>query len=241
MIPIDLPPKIWMPPKPAIIRAWKREELSAEHRGLIVIGGLRASALWTYNTATQTNQSTFTATGVPFSTASARRHIIITFRCGNLTGNFNAPTSCTIGGVSATKAFQFPTGTSLTHYQIWIAAVPTGTSGTISIVRAADMNGQILNVWAGYNLRSATPVEAAENFTDPTSVTLDVSGGGFAIGYVDNNNTGPYAWSGLTEDVDTSLDTIDYSAATVNQTQSGTLAVGANGAANHRLIAASFR
>ena len=26
----DLPPKLWLPPKPAIIRAWKREELKRQ-------------------------------------------------------------------------------------------------------------------------------------------------------------------------------------------------------------------
>lgn len=207
-----------------------------------IVGGANTRVIWQDHRATSTNQATFTATSVPFGDESPRRWIIVAFRCGNLTGNLTAPTSCTIGGVAATKIFEDPVGIALTHRQVWIAHVPTGASGTITVNRAANMTGQVLNVWAAYDLQSAVEVDAkVSSAANPASVSLTVSAGGIAIAFTDGTSAGPFTWTEPTEDVDSALGTLSYSAASKSKLAAGSLAVSVSGAANHTVVAASFR
>lgn len=208
-----------------------------------IIGGANTRVEWKDHRSSGVNQTTFTANSVPFGDASPRRWIIVSFRCSNLTLNLAAPNACTIGGVAATLILQDPAGTSLSHRQIWIAKVPTGTSGTITVTRAANMTGQVLNVWAAYDLQSAVAVDTeVSTFADPGSGNLTCQSGGIAIGYADEPTTPPgFTWTGLTEDVDAALGAIGYAAASLSKTAGGSLAITADTDANCSFIAASFR
>lgn len=207
-----------------------------------IIGGRNTRVVWTAHAATQTNQSTFTFAGAAFGEASPRRWIIAAFRCTNLTTNFSAPHACSIGGVSATLAFQDPSGTALGHRQFWIAKVPTGTSGTITVSRAANMTGQVMNVWAAYDLKSATAVGAvASTFANPSSVSLTCQAGGIAVAQADGTSPTGWSWTGLTENVEGSAGTLGYSAASLSKTAAGALSITANGGVSNTMIAASWR
>lgn len=94
--------------------------------------------------------------------------------------------SMTIGGVAATQVATGSTsGTSTDRTSLFIAAVPTGTSGNVVITASGgSFNGTVLSgVYAAYNLDSATPDDIAQvnGTTSPYSDTLTSVARGFAI------------------------------------------------------------
>lgn len=209
--------------------------------GTGAIGGLNPTATWRHGSNSSTNQTTFSVGSVPFGVASDRRWIAVAFRCTNLTANLSAPSSCTIGGVSATLLLQRPAGTGAAHRQIWIAKVPTGTDGTISISRAANMTSQVIEVWSLHDIRSGTPDTAdAATFGNPTTLDLTIVGRGLVIVFAEGVSSGPYAFTGANEDEDTSLGTLHYAAASRSKVPAGVLSLSVTGGGNHNMIAASF-
>lgn len=210
--------------------------------GTAAVGGLNTKVTFTDSDSTNTNQSTYTRTGVPFLTASARRLVIVGFRCSNLTANLSAPSACTIGGVSATLILQDPAGTALSHRQIWAAAVPSGTSGTVTITRAANMTGQVFFAWVGENLKTFTNVGTLVTANaDPSSGSLTTLPGGIAVAFGLATSASGFTWTNLTEDVDSTLGTISYTGASQSKiaTSSVTITLDTNVAC--QLFAASWR
>lgn len=146
---------------------------------LLGAGGLRVpDNTYLYSGFSVVTNASFTS--VPFGEEHASRYLVIGYASGN--SNTAAPTSVTIGGVSASlvsqtnSSFQFRT-------QLWIAAVPTGTSGTLSITNSSFTWNNI-TVGALY-LSSGTAVDtgSAEN-TAALDVSANVTGPkGVAVGY----------------------------------------------------------
>jgi hypothetical protein len=128
---------------------------------------LNSGSLTTYSFASST-----------FGTAAFDRIIIIAVS----TGTTHSVVSATIGGVSATKAIA--SGSTARPLELWYAAVPTGTTGTISVTMDSLCNDLAVASWAGYPA-SSTPIDAVGNNSAAAStvsiVDLDKIAGGFVI------------------------------------------------------------
>lgn len=168
--------------------------------GMQIIGGRNRRVVYTAHAADDTDLSTYTFSGVAFGDASTRRHIIVCFHSIDASG---AASSMTVGGVSATMLLQVTAPASRFH-QLWMAAVPTGTSGTIVVVNPGTALLSGIEVYAAYDLSSATPYDTASvaSAGAPT-LDLDVPSGGIVVGFaVASSGVATFTWSGLTEDVD---------------------------------------
>lgn len=160
-------------------------------------------------------------TGLNFGTASADRYIVAGISTKN---NSRTLGTITIGGVNATEI-----GSKITDgdTQVWvvIAAVPTGTSGTLAGLNSGTENWSV-SLWALTGLTSSTPYDSASSTADsPTTTACDFPAGSVGLAYCRTNTT-VNAWtvpSPMAEDHD-----IDHGA---NVGQSGNIVVtGASGA-----------
>jgi hypothetical protein len=135
------------------------------------------------------NSSTHTITGVNFGPEAADRKIVFAVAARrNTTSGARDISSVTIGGVSATLVqktdlFNGTIGANVC-VGMYIASVPTGTSGTITVVYTAAMPISRVYVFAIYNSLSATPID-----TDSTlgtgAITLSAAPGGYTIAVAD--------------------------------------------------------
>lgn len=150
--------------------------------------------------------STYTFSSQNLGTASADRYII-----ASVTGRaVGTPTlsGVTIGGVTATSVVnQVNTaGGNTSLAALFIAAVPTGTTGDV----VASMSGSFLRcgigLWAATNLDSATATDSSGSTANDPTYAIDVSADGFAIGCAYNADTATASWTNLTEDFDEAVE-----------------------------------
>lgn len=257
-------PALELPPKPAIVRPASldyhvrrvKKLLPGPMRSDLAMPWLagafcKGSALPTVafkGTAYGTvNASSYTFSSKDFGTAAASRRIVVANSQSHLTANINNPNACTIGGVTATLVFASPPSTGSGSYQLWIAAVPTGTTGNIVISRAADMGFMGIAWWAVYDLSSSTAVDAdkGSSFANPSSQTLTVSDGGIVIAFWRGGSSVGHTWTGPTEDFDQvagsgTASGIYITGASKAQCAAPSLSVSLAGESN-QFIAASFR
>lgn len=116
--------------------------------------------------------------------------------------------SVTVGGVSATKIVQAEGSTVFRHTSIWVAYVPTGTSGDIVVT----WSGAIGRCgYSAYSLITASaPTTAFDTQTDLTltssylSVSINRPAGGVIVASTINisSTTTSVTWAGTTEDYD---------------------------------------
>jgi hypothetical protein len=140
-------------------------------------------------------------------TAATDRYIIAavtTFEDGSGSGTI---TGVTIGGVTATQAAQAASsGTSPVTAALYIAAVPTGTTGTVVVTTSDACNRASISLYRATKLTSATP---ASTLTD-TSVSANALSGTLAVqdGFViavaasDGGSGLTCTWTGVTENAD---------------------------------------
>jgi hypothetical protein len=234
---IDLPPQqLWLPPRPAIIRPAPAELLlppherdprfeaftrsGTRHRGVRRRSG---AALVTYigSTSTTTNSVGYTFNGQGIGVASADRHVIVC--CGgrqSATSGSQEWSSCTIGGVSATRVASRSTpSSSADNYQplaIFILLVTSGTSADISVTHAVALRNCAIAIFTATGLQSATPTAtltpAPGTGSGAATGTIDVQAGGALIavhGPVDTSGTSATTWTGVTEDTDFTVESGD--------------------------------
>lgn len=100
-----------------------------------------------------------------------------------------AASGVVVNGVTATQAITSGASTAGRVVELWYAANPTGTTGTISVTFASGVVNARIYVWAGYPA-SATPVDAvgANAASSPQTLTdLAKTSGGFAV-FATNRN-----------------------------------------------------
>jgi hypothetical protein len=112
----------------------------------------------------------------------------------------SAVASVTVAGVSASLLVARTNSTSGNNVaELWIASVPTGTTGDIVVT----YNGEMLRMrYSAFRLVGARPAVHDTDSgaaTDP-SASLDVPAAGAAIGCAIGTSSGSEVWSGLTED-----------------------------------------
>lgn len=158
------------------------------------------------------NQSTYTFSAVSFGAPELGRYMVaaIAMRDDNSSGQTN---SVTIGGVSATRVVSLAKtfgSSNAVDASIWIAAVPTGTSGDVVATMQTTSGSCGLALYRLTGIASPTAAATASNSTGGATsldVSLNTLNRGMAIGISAVSSTQALGWSGLTEDVETQVQT----------------------------------
>lgn len=170
---------------------------------LVGFGAEPAAPVLTYLQATNddSNLTTYSWASQNFGTASPNRYLIAAFACAaaaNVTGS-----SCTIGGISATKAVEVTANVTVGGLSMWIAPVPTGTSGTVAITWSGAAVRAAVALYAVTGLQSATPTATSTHnaaVSGVTSGTITIQAQGVAVGAsISVDAVTGFTWAGLTE------------------------------------------
>lgn len=141
------------------------------------------------NTSDLTAQTTYTFTSQAFGAVDPNRQIILAI-FGRNPSVGSSVISATIGGVSAALAFAGATGDNGAGIsEIWVASVPTGTSGTVTVTFSGSclragisiyrLVGATAHATAGAGVTNANVPAQGVTITIPTGgATVAVSGSG---------------------------------------------------------------
>lgn len=201
-------------------------------------------------TSTLTNTGSPSFAGLNFGTAAADR-VLLAFICyDGAPGGAGFPATALIGGVTANKIAEHLT-TGGRNLALYAAAVPTGTSGTVSLTLTNPGAGNIAYL---INLLRATAIATTASDTDTPAVatatsisaSIDSPAGGVIVSAVfDQDNNSLQTWTNLTELDELGAFSVELSSAgeVFASAQTGrSISVGPTTPATHtlRLIAASF-
>lgn len=186
----------------------------------------------TFESASAISSTSGTHAGMAFGTENPRRHILVALGHSSVA----APTDVTIGGISATLLAAAVSGFQSVRASIYIAAVPTGTSGTVQIT-AASQGPSAVALYSIVNLRSTTPTATAISPTIGTgifdlSVAVGSHGLVVAAAFCHSSNGNPAVWTGIaTIDANATISGAEshwFSAAHDQVTSAGTASITAD-------------
>lgn len=133
------------------------------------------------------------------------------------------PTAVDIGGVAATAA------ATATRAALWVANVPTGTTGTVALTYANTMNEAYVAVWRLGGLSSSTPTDTDTTTTTPGSASVSVGAGSIAIFMAQHDSAITWTASGVAQDDSASPATANrYAAHSGYATSAGTASLTSN-------------
>lgn len=192
------PPKLWLPPKPAIIRQATpdllvphREPLSRNRRR--GVGGKAATISFLGFYENDANQTIYNFAAVNIGTPGNARHIgAVAIHSGS---GGPAGSSITVDG--APLAVAVSALTSSLRLEIWMGAVDTAnSSGTVTVTWAAGSFGMVLALFECHNIISAAARATDTEATDNTAMTAAALGGGIAIGAAAVGASSTFTWTG---------------------------------------------
>lgn len=177
--------------------------MSLRRRHIDYSGARPVSLVYRSNGFKDPGSNPHSYTAIDFGPESPDRAIIV---CVQGTTDL---TTVTVGGIAANPVVQRgQTGSPITD-SIWIAAVPTGTTGTIVLNGAPGSWVSKIGVYPVAGLKSLTPTDTASDddfkagaFTKIVSTTVSVLGGGCAISSATKRIGTPttVSWTGGTQD-----------------------------------------
>lgn len=149
------------------------------------------------------NRTIYTFASQNLGTADADRYIIVGIQ-SRLSAGPHTVSSVTVGGVSATPVVTADRGTN-SRGSIYIAAVPTGTTGDVVVTLSTGILRCGIALWRAVGIDSATPTDTETSVaeTNDPAGSIDVPAGGFAVGVGLTNALTTATWTGLNEDSDT--------------------------------------
>jgi hypothetical protein len=177
-----------------------------------------------------------TIAGLSFGAAVSDR-LIAAVITGEIDGNI---TAVTIGGVSATqRASARDTGSAPDQLcEVWVAAVPTGTSGSVVVSVSSGTPVVRASTHRVVNANS-TPTDTDTNQGSAATIALSAltvaDGGAAVIGFCNNTDTTAVAWTNASEAVDVDAGVHRHSTA-ITHTY-GTNTITADGATANQAIA----
>jgi hypothetical protein len=168
-------------------------------------------------TSSANNDAAYTFTDQALGAAAPDRYVVIAVVLRDAGGLPEAST-VTVQGISATEAVgvTFNNTTEAYYASLWIAAVPTGTTGTVVVTGNATMTDCAISLYRVTGIASPTPSDTDTDSGDKSlfSMDLDVQSRGIAIGVaIHETHLTAATWTGLTEDEDAQADNIRYTAA----------------------------
>lgn len=116
-------------------------------------------------------------------------------------GTSNSIIGVTVAGVSCTKAIDL-TSDSLMTSSLWIARVPSGSSGDVVVTFSTYVYNSAVGVWSAYNLTSTTARSTSTSSAEPGSLNLTVINNSVAVGFRGITPAVTSTWTGLTENFD---------------------------------------
>jgi hypothetical protein len=127
----------------------------------------------------------------------------------SLEADKNVASAITIGGVSATNILQPAAGSGNYAAEIWVAAVPTGTTGDVVITGSGASVGCGIGLWRALYM-SQTASDTDSDIAPGSGVlatSIDCPAGGVIVGMQGSDYAGTRkTWVGLTEDFDEAVD-----------------------------------
>lgn len=203
----------------------------------------------TASSASAENFTSYTFSSLSFGTAQSNRYIIVAAGVGDGDADDRQISGITIGGVAGTEvihAFNEFIASSTSSAAIYIASVPTGTTGDIVVATSGSGTAGNCTVVV-YRATGINPsaIDTASSTSDPASLNVDVVANGIIVACFNNYDNGTVSWTGPTEDYDANAENGAFSSASlaVTTTQSG-FAVSADfsaGPAAKAAVCASFR
>ena len=151
----------------------------------------------TANATSGADATTYTFSGQSLGTAVSDRKILVGIAGG--TSN-RTVSSCTVGGVSATLVKR-QQGAAQVTAELWIANVPTGTTGDVVVTWSGANDRMGIGVYR--LLSSAASSTMGSNALTPTG-TIDCPANGVIVGCVCQQGSAPltFTWTGITEKYD---------------------------------------
>lgn len=147
-----------------------------------------------------TNYS-FAATNL--GTASVDRYIVVAVGVRHTTAR--TINTVTIAGITATTLVEI-SGVGQQSCGLYIASVPTGTSGTVAFTLSGAASRAGIGVWAITNLVSATPSSTGTSTnTTTTSASVNIPANGIVIAANYGVGSSSGTWTNVTEDFDNLL------------------------------------
>ncbi len=145
-----------------------------------------------------TDATTYTFSAQALGTAASDRYILI----GAVARATASRTldSVTVGGVSATAIVNHEASSS--NSGLWLAAVPTGTTGDVVLTFSAGMLRAGIAVWRLDGI-DTTPTDTDSSAADPATANITISAGGVAFSssfIAISTTTLTTSWTNLTED-----------------------------------------
>ena len=149
------------------------------------------------------NTTGYTFSNVNFGAEDPTRRIVIVVANGG--DSFVRTLSATVAGVSATQMVHG--GADYAFVTIFIAAVPTGTTGTISLSYSSPtVNHVVVGVYKLVGLSANTPFATSTYATSPpANLGLAVPAGGCVIAGIRRSASSTFTWSGLDENYDLTI------------------------------------
>jgi hypothetical protein len=182
----------------------------------------------TDNAVITTDLTTYTFSARALGVAESTRRIAVGIT-SNISTNGRTISSVTIGGVSASEVVfaRSDNGPASTLAAIWMAEVPTGTTGDVVVTFSAAMGYCTIDIYRLLNA-SATAYHTATDITataNALSESLNLIANGAAIGVFINGGTTAVrttTWTNITEQTDRSLTEFNLSASTAANTTATT-------------------
>ena len=150
--------------------------------------------------------SEYTFSSQSLGAADSDRYIIVG-AIARKAGAATSVSSVTIGGVTSTELLDISNSDSNSNNAgLFIANVPTGTTGDVVVTYGATMVRCAIGMWRILGIEDGTPYDSDSSTASDPSVSLDIPADGATVGMAISNSATTATWTGITEDFDGTLE-----------------------------------
>jgi hypothetical protein len=163
-------------------------------------GGGPATISYRTSSTDAVDRTTYTFASLDIGTASPTRKVIVGITTGATADR--TISSVTVAGIAASLVDTISDFNGIgTYYRaaLYIAEVPTGTTGNVVVTMSGATSACGVGIWAADGLASATATTTTTDTDDPFSLNINTTAGGIVVAIVNNS---PVTWTGLTENFD---------------------------------------
>lgn len=171
------------------------------HFGLGFIDELAAAVDLTYQTSTQsaTDASSYSFASQAIGTAAADRYVIVGIGITSGVAGPRTVSTCTVGGISASRILRVENATGDITAELWMALVPTGTTATVAFTTDDTCARVGISVWSKTGGASpGTAFDTGSSTSEPASISMDIPARGAVVGFAQLNSPGITTWSNIT-------------------------------------------
>ncbi len=246
------PPKLWLPPKPAIIRPATPDLIRRPSLARKLLrsssAALDATVAFLQFAGSATDLTTYNFGTLGIGTPGGDRYIGMIVE-GVMAAAARTASSVTVDGSSlafAGGAAGQSAASNLGRIEIWMGAVPSGNStGNVTVVWSGAMNNCKIAMFECHNIQSATATAVdGDSALDNTAMTGSVLAGGIVLAGARNSPNTTMTWGGgVTDHGDQVTESSSMSAASLEYASAGTATATPDAATNGSMatVLATFR